>query len=215
LPTGVTGVAPAEILILGGGVVGTNAAQVAAGLKTNVSILDISLNRLERLGEFLPANVRPLYSDSVTIEKKLATADIVIGAVLVPGAIAPKLVKKEHLKLMKPGAVMVDVAIDQGGCFETSKATTHTDPVFLCEGILHYCVANMPGAYARTSTFALNNATLGYGLALASKGVEKACLADPGLALGLNMYKGRITFEPVAKAFGLEKEYCSPSTFLS
>ncbi|UQZ91095.1 alanine dehydrogenase [Deltaproteobacteria bacterium Smac51] len=207
LPMGVTGVAPAEILILGGGVVGTNAAHVAAGLMADVSILDINLPRLEYLSEIMPANVKALYNDPVTLESKLKTADIVIGAVLVPGAKAPKLVRKDHLKTMKPGAVIVDVAIDQGGCFETSHATTHSDPIFVVDGIVHYCVANMPGAYARTSTYALNNATLGYGLMLANKGVEKACRDNEALKLGLSMYKGKITYEAVAEAFGMMGDY--------
>ena len=209
LPMGVTGVAPAEILILGGGVVGTNAAHVAAGLNANVTILDITLPRLEYLDEIMPANVCPLYNDPVTFEEKLKAADIVVGAVLIPGAKAPKLLRKEHLKLMKPGAVVVDVAIDQGGCFETSHATTHSDPVYVVDGIIHYCVANMPGAYARTSTYALNNATIGYGLQLANKGAEKACKDSPALALGLNVYKGAITYRPVAEAFGMQDKYVS------
>lgn len=203
LPMGVTGVAPAEVLVLGGGVVGTNAAQVAAGLGCKVTILDVNLGRLEYLGQILPANVTPLYSDPVNLETCLKNADFVVGAVLIPGAVAPKLVRKEHLKLMKPGSVLVDVAIDQGGCFETSHATTHSDPTFVVDGIIHYCVANMPGAYARTSTFALNNATLRYGLMLANKGVEKACRENAGLNMGLNMYKGAVTYEAVSQAFGL------------
>ena len=203
LPMGVTGVAPAEILILGGGVVGTNAAHVAAGLKANVTILDITLPRLEYLSEIMPQNVNALYNDPVTFETKLKTADIVVGAVLIPGAKAPKLLRKEHLKTMKPGSVIVDVAIDQGGCFETSHATTHSDPTFVVDDVVHYCVANMPGAYARTSTYALNNATLGYGLQLANKGVEKACKDSAPLALGLNVYKGLVTYKPVAEAFNM------------
>ncbi|MDR0620779.1 MAG: alanine dehydrogenase [Deltaproteobacteria bacterium] len=204
LPMGVTGVAPAEILVLGGGVVGTNAAHVAGGLKANVSVLDVSLPRLEYLSEIMPPNVYCLYNDPVTLESKLKTADIVIGAVLVPGAKAPKLVRREHLKLMKQGAVLVDVAIDQGGCFETSHPTTHSDPIFTVDGVIHYCVANMPGAYARTSTYALNNATIKYGLALANLGPEKACRDSEPLRHGLNAYKGAITYKAVAEAFGLE-----------
>ncbi|UQZ88142.1 alanine dehydrogenase [Deltaproteobacteria bacterium Smac51] len=207
LPMGVTGVAPAEVVILGGGVVGANAAHVAAGLGCNVTILDLNLNRLEYLSEIMPANVNALYNDPVTLESKLKTADIVIGAVLIPGAKAPKLVRREHLKMMKPGSVIVDVAIDQGGCFETSHATTHSDPTFVVDDVIHYCVANMPGAYARTSTFALNNATLRYGLTLAGDGVEKACRDSQPLRLGLNMYKGRITYLPVAEAFGMMDIY--------
>jgi alanine dehydrogenase len=212
---GVTGVAPAEILVLGGGVVGTNAAHVAAGLKANVTILDIMLPRLEYLSEIMPANVNCLYNDPVTLESKLKTADIVIGAVLVPGAKAPKLVRKHHLKMMKPGAVMVDVAIDQGGCFETSHATTHTEPTFVVDDIIHYCVANMPGAFARTSTYALNNATLGYGLMLANKGAEKACRENAALKLGLNVYKGKITYEAVADAFGMKNIYVPVDTAIA
>jgi len=207
LPMGATGVAPAEVLILGGGVVGTNAARVAAGLGSKVAIMDINLNRLEYLGEIMPPNVTPLYSDPVNLEAGLRTADIVIGAVLVPGAAAPRLVRREHLKIMQPGAVVVDVAVDQGGCFETSRFTTHSDPIYEVDGIVHYCVPNMPGAYSRTSTFALNNATLRYGLMLANKGVEKACRENPGLKMGLNMYKGIITYQAVAEAFGLMADY--------
>ncbi|MCD8140301.1 MAG: alanine dehydrogenase [Planctomycetaceae bacterium] len=210
LPMGVTGVASAEVLVLGGGVVGTNAAHVAAGLNTRVSILDINLNRLEYLSESMPANVEALYNDPVTLETELRTADIVIGAVLVPGAKAPKLIRREHLAMMKPGAVIVDVAIDQGGCFETSRPTTHSDPTFVVDGILHYCVANMPGAYARTSTYALNNATIRYGLKLANLGVEKACREDAALKAGLNMYKGVITYMEVAEAFGMMDKYQAP-----
>ncbi|MDL2307372.1 alanine dehydrogenase [Desulfovibrio sp. OttesenSCG-928-C06] len=207
LATGVTGVAPANYLVLGGGNVGTNAARVAAGLGAQVTILDLNLNRLATLKEIMPPNVTPLYSDPVNLENSLKTADVVVGAVLIPGALAPKLVRKHHLKLMKPGAVMVDVAIDQGGCFETSHATTHTDPVYEVDGVMHYCVANMPGAYARTATYALNNATIGYGLQLANKGAEKACRENAGLKDGLNMYKGIITFKAVAEAFGMMSQY--------
>jgi alanine dehydrogenase len=207
LPMGVTGVAPAKILILGGGVVGTNAARVAAGLGAKVAVMDINLERLEYLGQILPANVTPLYSDPVLLSEHLASADIVIGAVLVPGAVAPKLIKKSQLPGMKNGSVIVDVAIDQGGCFETSKPTTHSDPVYEVDGVIHYCVANMPGAYARTSTYALNNATVGYGLKLASLGLASAVKNCPALALGLNTYQGQVTFPGVAEAFGLEKLY--------
>ena len=207
LPMGVTGVAPAEVLVVGGGVVGANAARVAAGLGARVTILDVNLNRLEHLGEVMDANVLPLYSDPVYLERSLKTADIVVGAVLIPGAVAPKLIKRKHLKLMKPGAVLVDVAIDQGGCCETSRPTTHSDPVYEVDGIIHYCVANMPGAYARTSTFALNNATLRYGLMLADKDVKKARMQNQGLKMGLNMYKGAITYEVVAEAFGMRNLY--------
>lgn len=215
LPMGVTGVAPAEVLVIGGGVVGTNAATVAAGLGAKVTLLDVNLLRLAYLDEIMPANVTALYSDAINLESCLKTADIVVGAVLIPGAIAPKIVKKEHLKLMKHGSVLVDVAIDQGGCFETSHATTHSDPTYVVDNMIHYCVANMPGAYARTSTFALNNATVSYGLMLANKGVEKACKENHALKMGLNMYKGSITFEPVAQAFDLMKHYKPVDSVLS
>ncbi|MDR2669955.1 MAG: alanine dehydrogenase [Desulfovibrio sp.] len=207
LPTGVTGVPPAEVLILGGGVVGSNAARVAAGLGARVTVLDVDLERLEHLGEVLPANVRPLFSDHVYVEDCLKTADIVVGAVLLPGAAAPKIVRRGHLKLMKPGSVLVDVAVDQGGCCETTHATKHSDPVYVIDDVVHYCVANMPGAYARTSTFALNNATLRYGLLLAAHGAEKACREHLGLKNGLNMYKGTVTCKPVAEAFGILDAY--------
>jgi alanine dehydrogenase len=203
LPMGVPGVAPANIVVLGGGVVGENAARIAAGIGANVTILDINLMRLEYLGAILPPNVTDVYSDEVALEHYIKDADIIVGAVLIPGAKAPKLIRKEHLKKMKPGAVLVDVAIDQGGCFETSHPTTHTEPTYVVDGIIHYCVANMPGAYARTSTYALNNATIRYGLQLANKGPEKACRENKGLLLGLNTYKGKVTYKGVADAFGL------------
>ena len=214
LPMGVTGVAPAEMLVLGGGVVGANAARIAAGLGSKVVILDVSLPRLEYLGEIMPPNVTCVYCDQVSVDHYLRTADIVIGAVLVPGAKAPRLVRRSQFKNMKPGAVLVDVAIDQGGCFETSKPTTHDDPVYTVDGIVHYCVANMPGAYARTSTFALNNATISYGLQLANQGPERACLANEALKPGLNTYKGIITFLPVAEAFRMKNRYRAPETVL-
>ncbi|MDR1052273.1 MAG: alanine dehydrogenase [Deltaproteobacteria bacterium] len=210
LPMGVSGVAPAEVVILGGGSVGTNAAFTAAGLGTRVTILDVNINRLEYLHDVMPANVTGLYSDPVNLETSIKTADIVIGAVLIPGAKAPKLLRKEHLKMMRPGSVIVDVAIDQGGCFETSHPTTHSEPTYVVDDIIHYCVANMPGAYARTSTFALNNATLKYGLMLANKGVEAACRESEALLLGLNTYKGAITFKAVAEAFGMLNNYKDP-----
>ncbi|MDR0556632.1 MAG: alanine dehydrogenase [Treponema sp.] len=203
LPMGVTGVAPANIVILGGGTVGANAAWTAAGFGAHVTILDINLQRLEYLGEILPPNVKAIYNDQMTMETYLKDADIVIGAILIPGAKSPKLIRREHLKMMKSGAVLVDVAIDQGGCFETSHPTSHADPVFTVDGIIHYCVANMPGAYARTSTYALNNATIRYGLQLANKGAEKACRENSALLSGLNAYKGEVTFPGVAEAFGL------------
>lgn len=207
LSTGVPGVAPAEILVIGGGVVGASAAKVAAGLGCMVTILDTNLSRLAYLNEIMPANVTTLYSDYTNLEKKIKTADIIIGAILIPGALAPKLIRREHLKMMKPGTVLVDVAIDQGGCFETSRPTTHSEPTYLVDGILHYCVANIPGAFSRTSTFALNNATLKYGLELANNGVIKACRENAALKAGLNLYEGVITYYPVAEAFHLESLY--------
>ncbi len=203
LPTGVPGVAPANIVVIGGGVVGTNAAKVAAGLGAKVSIFDVNPDRLEYLETIMPANVFAIYSDPLALEAAFREADIVVGAVLIPGAKAPKLIRKEHLKIMKPGTVIVDVAIDQGGCCETSHATTHDDPVYVVDGIIHYCVANMPGAFARTSTFALNNYTIRYGKQLVQKGVEKACRENPALLKGLNMYKGKVTYKGVAEAFGM------------
>ncbi|MDR1856822.1 MAG: alanine dehydrogenase [Desulfovibrio sp.] len=210
LPTGVTGVESANVVIVGGGTVGTNAARVAAGLGCHVTILDVSLKRLEYLGEILPPNVTPLYSDALNLKRSLKRADIVVGAVLIPGAVAPKLITKTHLSMMRPGAVLVDVAIDQGGCCETSRPTTHSDPIYLEDGIVHYCVANMPGAYARTSTFALNNATLPYGLKLANKGLAGACKASAALRMGLNAYGGFITYKAVAEAFGMTAKYKDP-----
>jgi alanine dehydrogenase len=200
LPMGATGVAPAEVLVLGGGVVGSNAARVAAGLGCKVSILDINLDRLEYLGEIMPPNVTPLYSDPVNLEACLRTADVVIGAVLIPGAVAPKLVRREHLKTMKPGAVLVDVAIDQGGCFESSRPTNYADPVFVEEGVIHYCVTNMPGGVPKTATMALTNATFPYVLQLADKGWQKACRDNKELRLGLNIVQGKITHPAVAEA---------------
>ncbi len=214
LPMGVPGVAPAEVLILGGGAVGANAARVAAGLGARVTILDINLSRLEYLGEIMPPNVLPLFSDPVNLENSLRGADIIIGAVLIPGAVAPKMIRREHLRLMKPGTVLVDVAIDQGGCFETSRPTSHSSPTYAVDGILHYCVGNMPGAYSRTSTYALNNATIGYGLQLANKGAEKACAESPALKAGLNMHKGAITSQAVAEAFNMLDRYTPAESFL-
>jgi len=204
LPTGVPGVLPASVVIIGGGVVGSNAAKTSAGMASRVTILDINVNTLEHLGNIMPANVFTQFSNSQNLDAALTQADIVIGAVLVPGAKAPKLVTRDHLKLMKPGAVFADVAIDQGGCAETSKPTTHSNPIFLVEDVVHYCVANMPGAYARTSTFALNNVTIQYGLELADKGVEQACKENHVLCKGLNTYKGTLTCAPVGEAFGMQ-----------
>lgn len=215
LTTGVPGVTPANVLIVGGGTVGSNAAKVAAGLGARVTLLDINLDTLEFLGNIMPGNVSPIFADAYTLEKGLREADLVIGAVLIPGAKAPRLIKRGHLEIMKPGAVFVDVSIDQGGCSETSRPTTHGDPIYEVDGIIHYCVANMPGIYARTSTFALNNRTIEYGLRLANLGVEAACVSDPAVMKGLNMHKGYITFKPVADAFGLGALYKPPVEVLS
>ncbi len=201
---GVPGVKPAKVLILGGGVVGRNAAMMAAGLGADVTITDISLPTLRHIAEIMPANVKTLYSSRHNIEQELPTTDLVIGSVLIPGAKTPHLVTADMLKLMKPGTVMVDVAIDQGGCFETSHPTTHSDPVYTLEGIVHYAVANIPGAVPFTSTLALTNATLPYALRLADKGWVEACKADAGLAEGVNIVDGKVYFKGVAEAWGLE-----------
>ena len=200
---GVPGVAPAEVMIIGGGVVGINAAKMAAGLGAHVTMLDVSLHRLRYLDDVLPANVDTLYSNRGNILDCLRKADLVVGAVLLPGAKAPNLVKRADLKLMKPGSVIVDVAVDQGGCVETIKPTTHEQPTYFVDGILHYGVANMPGGVPRTSTLALTNATLSYGLRLARDGWKKACAEDRALALGLNIVGGKTVYPGVAEAFGL------------
>lgn len=199
---GVPGVKPAKVLVLGGGIVGTNAALMAAGLGADVTICDISLPRLRQLSEFMPKNVKTLFSSSHNIEKELPTTDLIIGAVLIPGAKAPHLITRPMLKLMKKGTVLVDVAIDQGGCFETSHPTTHAEPIYEVDGIIHYCVANIPGAVPCTSTLALTNATLPYTIRLADLGWKKACENDPGLKNGLNIVNGKIVFPAVAEAFG-------------
>ena len=200
---GVPGVAPAEVLVIGGGVVGINAAKMAAGLGAHVTILDVSLPRLRYLADVLPANVDTLYSNRHNIVDCLRRADLLVGAVLLPGAKAPHLVKRADLKLMKPGSVIVDVAVDQGGCVETIKPTTHEQPTYFVDGILHYAVANMPGGVPRTSTLALTNATLPYALRLARDGWKKACAADPALRLGLNVVDGKVVYPGVAEAFGM------------
>ena len=200
---GVPGVKPARVLVLGGGIVGYNAALMAAGMGADVTIADISLPRLRHLEEIMPANVRTLYSSTHNIETELPATDLVIGAVLIPGAKAPHLITKEMLGLMKPSSVLVDVAIDQGGCFETSHPTTHADPVYTVDGIVHYCVANIPGAVPHASTLALTNATLPYVLELADKGWKEACKEDKTLYLGLNIIEGQIAYPAVAEAFGL------------
>ena len=198
---GVPGVAPGKVLIIGGGVVGTNAAKMAIGLGAEVTILDRSLPRLRELDDIFAGRVQTVYSTVDAIDKYSREADLVVGAVLIPGAAAPKLLTRENIKNMKPGSVLVDVAIDQGGCFETSKATTHQDPVYVIDDVVHYCVANMPGGVARTSTIALNNATLPYGIALANKGV-KAMLENDHLLKGLNMHKGKITYKAIHDDLG-------------
>ncbi len=200
---GVPGVAPGRVAILGGGVSGVNAAQMAVGLRADVTIYDISTQRLAEIDELFEGRVKTVFSSKAAIEAAVASAHVVIGAVLIPGAAAPKLVTREMLKLMKRGSVLVDIAIDQGGCFETSHATTHQDPVYVIDGIIHYCVANMPGAVARTSTFALNNATLPFALKLANLGPEAAMAADPHLAAGLNVSGGHIRHHAVAEALGM------------
>ncbi len=201
---GVPGVAPGRVAILGGGVSGVNAAQMAVGLRADVTIYDISTARLAEIDEMFEGRVKTVFSSKAAIEAAVASAHVVIGAVLIPGAAAPKLVTRDMLKLMKRGSVLVDIAIDQGGCFETSHATTHQDPVYTIDGIIHYCVANMPGAVARTSTFALNNATLPFALRLAKLGAEGAMAADPHLAAGLNVMAGKIRHKAVAEALGME-----------
>ncbi|MBK9128113.1 MAG: alanine dehydrogenase [Phycisphaerales bacterium] len=201
---GIPGVEPANVLVIGGGIVGTCAAKLAAGLGANVIILDVDLYRLRYLDDVMPANVRTLYSTTETIREQLKRSDLVIGAVLIPGARCPTLVRREYLKTMHHGAVIVDVGVDQGGCCETIKPTTHGDPVYVVDHVVHYGVANMPGAVARTSTFGLTNATIPYLVKLANLGYVKACADDPGLAMGVNMAGGKVTNKPVAEAFGLE-----------
>ena len=200
---GVPGVAPARVAILGGGVSGVNAAQMAVGMRADVTIYDISNDRLAELDMFFGSQIKTAYASRTAIAAAVQRAHLVIGAVLVPGAAAPKLVTRDMLRTMKRGSVLVDIAIDQGGCFETSRATTHDDPVFEVDGIIHYCVANMPGAVARTSAFALNNATLPFVLRLANLGAETAMAADPHLANGLNVSSGRIRHQAVADALEL------------
>jgi len=200
---GVAGVAPAKVVILGGGVAGTNAAQVASGLMADVTIFDSSMPRLRELDLHFSGRVRTLFSTAVAVEAAVMAADLVIGAVLIPGAAAPKLISRDVLRRMRKGSVVVDIAIDQGGCLETSRPTTHDAPTFIEEGVVHYCVTNMPGAVARTSTFALNNATLPYVLALADKGWQLACRDDPYLRTGLNLHKGQVTYAAVAQALKL------------
>jgi len=203
---GVPGVAPAKVAILGGGVAGVNAAQMATGLRADVTIYDINNDRLAELDMFFSSQIKTAFASKAAIAQAVQEAELVIGAVLVPGAAAPKLVTRQMLKTMKRGSVLVDIAIDQGGCFETSHATTHDDPVYEIDGVIHYCVANMPGAVARTSTFALNNATLPFAIKLANLGAEAAMAEDPHLAAGLNVSGGKIRNQPVAEALGLPYE---------
>ncbi|WP_088307389.1 alanine dehydrogenase [Novosphingobium sp. B 225] len=201
---GVPGVLPGRVLVIGGGVVGFNAAQMAVGLGADVTILDRDPEVLERLGTHFESRAKTRFSNRANIEQMIAEAELVIGAVLIPGAAAPKLVTRDMLALMKPGAVLVDVAIDQGGCFETSHATTHADPTYIVDGIVHYCVANMPGAVARTSTYALNNVTLPHALRIADLGWKGALAANPHLAAGLNVSGGKVTYEAVALELGYD-----------
>jgi alanine dehydrogenase len=201
---GVPGVAPAKVVVIGGGVVGTHAARVAAGMGAEVTVLDRSLPRLRYLDDVFGGAFRTRYSSAGNTAELVAEADLVVGAVLIPGAAAPKLVSRAQLSTMKPGAALVDVAIDQGGCFETSRPTTHEDPIYAVDGIMHYCVANMPGAVARTSTLALGNATMPFLLALADKGWRQACTDDPHLLNGLNVHAGKLTYAAVGKALGID-----------
>ena len=209
---GVPGVPPAKVVVLGGGVAGTNAARMAAGLEASVTIIDKSLPRLKELDLQFGARATTLFATTEAIERSVLAADLVIGAVLVPGAAAPKLVTREMVRRMRPGSVLVDIAIDQGGCFETSRPTTHSDPTYVEEGVVHYCVTNMPGAVARTSTYALTNATLPFVMALADKGWRKAMLDDPYLREGLNIHERQVTHPAVATVFGLH--YSPPLSVL-
>ncbi len=200
---GVPGVAPAKVMVLGGGIVGTQAAKMAAGLGAQVTILDINLSRLRYLADIMPANVQTLYSNAYNIRQLIQDHDLIVGAVLIPGARAPKLITREMLKEMQPGTVLVDVAVDQGGCIETCQPTTHDDPIFIIDDVVHYCVANMPGAVPYTSTIALTNATLPYAIQLANKGWERACRENRALRAGLNVIHGNVVYKGVADAFGL------------
>ena len=210
---GVPGVAAGHIVIIGAGVVGTNAMQMAVGTGARVTVLDKSIDRLRQLDLVYGGRISTQYSNAQSIEESVLSADLVIGGVLVPGAAAPKLVTRDMISRMKKGAVVVDVAIDQGGCFETSHATTHADPTYIVEGVVHYCVANMPGAVARTSTFALNNATIGHAIALATKGWKRALADDAHLRNGLNVCQGKVTYEAVARDLGYE--YTSAESMLA
>ncbi len=200
---GVPGVKPADVVVLGGGIVGTQAAKMAAGLGAHVTIMDISIPRLRQLDDIMPANVQTMYSNSYNIREAIKTADLVIGGVLIPGAKAPHLITRDMLKYMKKGSVLVDVAVDQGGCFETTKATTHAEPTYVIDDVIHYCVANMPGAVPYTSTLALTNATLPYAIQLANKGWKEACKSSAELTLGLNVVNGKVVYKGVSDAFNL------------
>lgn len=200
---GVPGVEPGKVLVLGGGIVGTQAAKMAAGLGADVTIMDINLPRLRYLSDTMPANVTTLYSNEYNIRRLIQTHDLIIGSVLIPGAKAPKLITREMLQLMRPGTVLIDVAVDQGGCIETTKPTTHADPTFIIDDVVHYCVANMPGAVPYTSTLALTNATLPYAIQLANKGWQQACKDNHPLKLGLNVVQGKVVYKGVADAFDL------------
>ncbi len=210
---GVPGVRPAKVLILGGGVVGTNAAKMAAGMGADVTIMDLSLPRLRYLDDIMPANVNTFMSNEYNIRELIATHDLIVGAVLIPGAKAPNLITRDMLREMRPGTVLVDVAVDQGGCIETCKPTTHQDPTFIIDEVVHYCVANMPGAVPYTSTLALTNATLPYAIQLANKGWKKACKENEELKLGLNIINGDVVYEAVAEAFNLP--YTDVSNYLN
>lgn len=200
---GVPGVPPGRVLVLGGGIVGMQSAKMAAGLGAQVTILDVSLPRLRYLSDVMPANVRTIYSNEYNIRQLVRDHDLIVGAILIPGAKAPKLITRDMLKTMQPGTVMVDVAVDQGGCFETTKPTTHENPIYIIDDVVHYCVANMPGAVPYTSTIALTNATLPYAIQLADKGWKKACTDNHALQLGLNVVNGKVVYKGVADAFGL------------
>ena len=210
---GVPGVVPAKVVILGGGIVGINSAKMAAGMGAKVVILDISLERLRYLSDVMPANVQTIYSNRHNILEQIETADLVVGGVLIPGAKAPKLVRREDLKRMQNGSVIVDVAVDQGGCVETTHATTHENPTYVVDGVIHYAVANMPGGVPRTSTLALTNATLPYALQLANKGWKRALRENPALLKGLSVAEGKVTYKAVSDAFGIE--FHEPAAFVS
>jgi alanine dehydrogenase len=210
---GVPGVPPAKVVILGGGIVGINAAKMAAGLGAKVTVMDVSLERLRYLSDVMPANVQMIYSNRHNVLEQISTADLVIGGVLIPGAKAPKLIRREDLRVMRPGAVVVDVAVDQGGCVETIRPTTHENPTYVVDGVIHYGVANMPGGVPRTSTLALTNATLPYAMQLANKGWQRALRDNAALLKGLNMTRGKVTYAAVAEAFGLP--YAEPAQFVA